>query len=436
MGKTLYLVSLGCTKNLVDSEIMLGKLHEYHVADDPAEADVIIINTCGFIEAAKSESISEILEVHRQRKKDSLLVVSGCLSERYRKELAEQLPEVDIFTGVGDYARIDEIIRERKNAFTPEVFLADEHYPRKISGSTYHAYVKIAEGCNQRCSFCAIPSFKGKLHSRNVESIVAELLMLTGRGFHDISFISQDSSSFGRDAGNEGLADLIRRAETVPGLHSARVLYLYPSTTDSDLVKAIADSPVFRTYYDMPIQHIDDRMLKIMKRGAGSSRTRKILEEMRSQDGSFVRTSVIAGHPGETEKSFKTLCRFLEDFGFDRINVFAYSNEEDTAAFGMQQLPPETIEERTSILGEISRHCRNVSMEKMVGEETLLAIDGKSGEHDYLLSARPLIWAPEIDGEVLVNDTADLKVKTGRIYKARITEKVGEYLTATLLEEI
>ncbi len=436
MPKTLHLVSLGCTKNLVDSEVMLGKLAEYTLTDDPSNADVIIVNTCGFIEAAKEESIATILDLHQQRKEDSLLVMSGCLSERYKEELSEQMPEIDIFTGVGDYERIDELIRQKQSSFSPEVYLATEKSPRLITGSNYHAYIKIAEGCNQNCSFCAIPSFKGRLHSRTLDSIVAEVSALTQKGFYDFSFISQDSSSYGRDLGlRDGLIDLIRHVEMIPGVRSARILYLYPSTTSFELIDAIAESPLFQTYYDMPIQHIDDRVLKTMKRGFGEAKTRELLEAMRAKEGSFVRTSVIAGHPGESEESFRKLCDFLEEFGFDRINVFAYSNEEDTAAYDMEQLPEEVIAERTAILGEIARRSRDASLEKMVGRECRLAIDGPSSEHEYLLSARPLLWAPEIDGEVLVNDTNDLDIQIGGLYQAKITEKAGEYLLATLLRE-
>jgi ribosomal protein S12 methylthiotransferase RimO len=437
MPKTLHLVSLGCTKNLVDSEVMLGKLSDYQLTDEAEEADVIIVNTCGFIEAAKEESIATVLDLHQRRKEDSLLVMSGCLSERYKEELQAQMPEIDIFTGVGDYERIDEIIRSRQSTFSPEVYLATERSPRLITGSNYHAYIKIAEGCNQHCSFCAIPSFKGRLHSRSLDSIAAEVAALTEKGFYDFSFISQDSSSYGRDLGmREGLIELMERIEMLPGVRSARILYLYPSTTSERLIDAIADSPVFQTYYDMPIQHIDDGVLRTMKRGFGEAKTRELLERMRSKEGGFVRTSVIAGHPGESEEAFHRLCGFLEEFGFDRINVFAYSNEEDTAAYGMEQLPPETIAERTAILGEIAAASRDASLERMVGRECRLAIDGPSEEHEYLLSARPLLWAPEIDGEVLVNDPNDLEVELGGLYRARITERAGEHLLATLLERL
>ncbi len=436
MSKKLHLVSLGCTKNLVDSEVMLGRLQEYEITDDNTEADVIIVNTCGFIDAAKEESINTVLNLHDERKKDSVLVMAGCLSERYKEELMQDLPEIDIFTGVGDYEKIDALIAKKQSTFSPEVYLATEESGRVITGSNYHAYIKIAEGCNQQCSFCAIPGFKGKLHSRSLESIVKEVTMLAQKGFFDFSFISQDSSSYGRDMGlKDGLRDLIKAVEAVEGVRSARILYLYPSTTTFELIDDIADSKVFQTYYDMPIQHIDDRVLKTMKRGFGEKQTIALLEHMKSKPDAFIRTSVIAGHPGESEESFQKLCNFMETFGFDRFNVFAYSNEETTAAYTMEQLPQEVIEARTLKLGEIAEKTTKASLEKMVGKTVELVIDGESDEHEFLLSARPLQWAVDIDGEVLVNDTNDLPVEYGKLYKAKITELAGMQLLATLISE-
>ena len=301
--KTLHLVSLGCTKNLVDSEVMLGKLSQYKVVDDPNNADVIIVNTCGFIEAAKTESLETIMELHALRKRDSLLVMSGCLSERYKEELQQDLSEVDIFTGVGDYDNIDKLIEAKKSSYSPSVFLANEDVPRVITGSSYHAYIKIAEGCNQSCSFCAIPNFKGKLHSRGIDSIVKEVKSLVARGYWDFSFISQDSSSYGRDLGlKDGLVELIKAVEKIEGVQSAKILYLYPSTTTFALIDAIADSPLFQTYYDIPIQHSDDEMLKTMKRGFGETKTKELLAYMHSKPNAFIRSTFIVGHPGEDDE--------------------------------------------------------------------------------------------------------------------------------------
>ena len=437
MSKTLHLISLGCTKNLVDSEIMLGRLQEYQITDEPTSADVIIVNTCGFIEAAKEESINTILSLHEQRKEDSLLVMSGCLTERYQQELQENMPEIDIFTGVGDYEKIDELIMKKQSTFSPEVYLANEKADRIITGSNYHAYIKIAEGCNQTCSFCAIPSFKGKLNSRTIDSIVAEVKNLVAGGFWDFSFISQDSSSYGRDRGlSDGLIDLIHAVEAIEGVRSARILYLYPSTTSFALIDAIADSELFQTYYDMPIQHIDISLLKTMKRGFGEKKTIALLKYMQSKPNAFIRTSVIAGHPGETEESFNGLCDFMEQFQFDRFNTFAYSNEETTAAFEMEQIPQERIAQRAQTLGEIAERTTQSSLQVLIGKTIDLVIDGESEEHEYLLSSRPLQWAVDIDGEILINDTNDLPIKYGKAYQAEITELAGSQLLAKLIKPL
>jgi ribosomal protein S12 methylthiotransferase RimO len=437
MGKSVHLISLGCNKNLVDSEVMLGKLHTYDITNSANDADVIIVNTCGFIEAAKEESINTILEAHQNRKENSILVVSGCLSERYKDELIEAIPEVDIFTGVGDYERIDELILNKESSFTPEVYLANENSKRVITGSNYHAYIKLSEGCNQNCAFCAIPSFKGRLQSRSIESVIAEVTNLLEQGFRDFSFISQDTSSYGRDFGNkDALIDLIKQVELLPGIKSARVLYLYPSTTTFELIDAIANSNVFQTYYDMPIQHISDNMLKVMKRGANKEKTKKLLEYMKSKKESFIRTAIIAGHPGEGQEDFLEVKEYIKEFNFDRVTVFEYSNEESTTAYNLEQIPKETIAKRAQILGDIAKDLMLKSNSKLIDKEIDLIIDNVSSEHEYLLSARPTLWAPEIDGEILINDSSDLKVNHGSYYRAKVTSLADTTPLATLIKEI
>jgi ribosomal protein S12 methylthiotransferase RimO len=437
MQKTLHLISLGCNKNLVDSEVMLGKLSNYKLTDSVDKADVIIVNTCGFIDAAKEESINTILEANYNRKESSLLVVSGCLSERYKEELIKELPEVDIFTGVGDYDRIDELISLKKSSFTPQVYLANENSPRVITGSKYHAYIKLSEGCNQRCSFCAIPGFKGKLKSRSIDSIIKEVKNLIEKGFRDFSFISQDTSSFGRDLGyNNALIDLIKEVEQLLGIKSARILYLYPSTTTFELIDTIANSKIFRTYYDMPIQHISNNMLKIMKRGFNKEKTIELLDYMRKKDGSFLRSAVIAGHPGESKEDFLELKEFLEEFEFDRFSVFEYSNEENTYAYKMEQIDKEIIRKRANILGKIAKESMRSSLNRLINKEIELVIDGVSSEHEYLLSARALDWAPEIDGEILVNDSSDFKVSHGDFFIAKVSEVVDVTPLATLIKRL
>ena len=437
--KSLHLVSLGCTKNLVDSEIMLGKLKDYTMTDDAASADVIIVNTCGFIDSAKQESLNTILNLHDERKKESVLVMAGCLSERYQGELQKELPEIDVFTGVGDYDKIDLLVNEKRSAFTNEVFLASDTNERVITGSSYHAYVKLSEGCNQTCSFCAIPSFKGKLHSRTLESLVKEVKSLVARGYIDFSFVSQDSSSFLRDLGhNDGLEQLISAVEKIEGIKTARILYLYPSTTTLSLIDKIADSKVFMNYFDMPLQHITPSMLKIMKRGKGVEKLNELMNHMRSKPNSFVRTTFIAGHPGETVEDHEALCKYIEEFKFDRANVFSYSTEEGTSAAESKELiEQEIIDERAEIIGEIIAKTTQESLENEIGKVFEVYIDGESDEHEYLLSARKTLWAPDIDGEIYINDNEleqGDQIKFGQIYTVRVTELAGDKLLATVLK--
>jgi len=433
MQKTLYLVSLGCNKNLVDSEIMLGRLGAYKLINEPRNADVLIVNTCGFIGPAKEESLNTIFELHEARKEGSLLVVAGCLTERYKEELAKELPEVDCFTGVGDYSTIEEIIISRQSRFSPKVYLQDT-YERVITGSNAHAYIKLSEGCNQQCSFCAIPGFKGRLQSRQIEDIANEVEYLCKKGFYDFSFLSQDSSSYLRDFGeNEGLIALMDRIEKIEDIKSARILYLYPSTTSDALIKRIIASPLFHNYFDMPIQHISDPMLKRMRRGAGKKRILEQLELMKNASEAFLRTSIIVGHPGESDEEFEELSKFLKEGFFDRVNVFPYSDEEDTPAFEMKNKCDDgLINKRISELEEILQESMDQKLEKYIGKTIDILIEGRSSEHDYFMGGRAILWAPGIDGEILVNDSEIGALHVGKSYKAYISQRAGDKLVATV----
>jgi ribosomal protein S12 methylthiotransferase RimO len=431
MDKKLHLVSLGCTKNLIDSEVMLGRLKEYEITDEASEADVIIVNTCGFIESAKEESLSTTLGLHDIRKEDSVLVMSGCLSERYKEELQADLGEVDIFTGVGDYDKIDELVNEKRSQFSDKVFLADETLDRVVTGSNFHAYVKLSEGCNQSCAFCAIPNFKGKLNSRTLDSIKQELENMVSNGYYDFSFVSQDSSSYLRDHGiNNGLEELIDMVEQIEGVKSARILYLYPSTTTLKLIQKIADSKTFHSYYDMPLQHITPQMLKTMKRGKGTEKLKELMDAMREVKDGFVRSTFIVGHPGETEEDFDALCKYVEEFSFDRANVFSYSDEESTSAYYMDsKIEQSIIDKRAAILGDIIANTTQKSLEADVGKTFDVVITGESEEHELLLSARKLMWEREIDGEIYINDNeSQTPIKYGKTYQVEITELVGDKL--------
>ena len=424
MGK-LHLVSLGCNKNLVDSEIMLGRLQNYDITPDVASADVIIVNTCGFINSAKEESIRAILDMHEARKKGSLLVVTGCLMQRYREELMKELPEVDLFTGVGDYDKIDEIILKKQNLFSPDTYLqASEE--RVITGSNYHAYIKISEGCNQKCSFCAIPTFKGKLKSRSLENIIDEVQKLVKKGYYDFSFLSQDSSSYMRDhAVSDGLISLIDAVEKIEGVKTARILYLYPSTTSNALIERIIASPVFVNYFDMPIQHASDKMLKIMRRGSGAARIKELLNLMKSAPDAFLRTGVIVGHPGESEAEFDELCAFLQEFKFDRVSAFAYSKEEDTLSYEMEQVPAKIISKRLSKIEKITRAAIEASFAQELGQKFIVSLEGESSEGEMFYAAKKALWDKDIDGEILINESDVEQLETGGRYWCEITQVAG-----------
>lgn len=438
MGKKLHLISLGCTKNLVDSEVMLGALREYSITDEVSEADVIIINTCGFISAAKQESINTILEASAKRKEGALLVASGCLSERYHKELLEEMPEIDIITGVGDYDKINEMIEKKKGLLSHQVFLS-ENSERVITGSKIHAYVKLSEGCNQSCSFCSIPSFKGKLHSRSIQSAIKEVNTLCERGYEDFSFVAQDSSSYLRDLGEKkGLINFIDALDKESKARSARILYLYPSTTTLELIEKIASSKIVQNYFDMPIQHISESMLKRMKRGVGREEHIKLLEAMRATPNSFVRTTVIVGHPQESEEEFNELCEFIKEFRFDAINVFAYSSEEGTSAYEMEgHIPSKVINSRIAKLNKIITSQQKERRKAMLGKRLEVIVEGKSEVSEYFYSARCLNWAPSIDGEILVNeiDIDGVENLEAGYYLLEVSEVKDSYIFGKVVEK-
>jgi ribosomal protein S12 methylthiotransferase RimO len=436
--KNLYLVNLGCNKNLVDSEVMLHRLRGYNLIDNPEYADVIVVNTCGFIGDAKVESIDTILELHDVRKKDSLLVAAGCLTQRYQEEIASDMPEIDIVTGVGDYDKIDELIELRESRFSPTTYLSDA--PRVITGSSYHAYIKISEGCNQKCSFCAIPNFKGRLQSRRVSSILQEVQSLIDEGYYDFTFISQDTSSYGWDIKERDyLIKLIKAIDEIDGVKSARVLYLYPTTTSKELVQAIIDSPKFHNYFDMPIQHINNEMLKKqMKRGHGKDKIVELISIMKKAPDAYLRTGVIVGHPFESDEMYEELVEYIKEIGFNRVSVFTYFDEEGTPSYEYaNKIDEKIIQNRANRLKNLYEdEIYPKKLKEYIGKTIDIVIDGESDEHEYLLSARALVWAPDIDGEIYVNDSElgdNNELLYGVIYKAYISELVGDKLLARVI---
>ena len=433
--KKLYLASLGCVKNLIDSEVMLGKLKNYQITDNPSIADVLIVNTCGFINSAKEESIQTILELANEKKKEAILAVTGCLSERYKEELIKEIPEVNIWSGVGDFDKIDKMIKEAENKkiikFSEKVFLIHNE-KRVITGSSYHAFIKLSEGCNQKCAFCAIPNFKGKLQSRPIKEIIEEIKYLKSRGFKDFSLVSQDSSSYLRDFGvRDGLERLIDEIDKIEEIN-VRILYLYPATTTKRLIKKIFASKNVQNYFDMPIQHISDKVLKIMKRGGSVKKLKELLYLMK-EEFSFVRTSVIAGHPGESESDFEKLCEFLQKYKFDRVNVFAYSDEEDTQAYKRKdKLPGEIIEKRAEILGKIVQKTTIERLKKYVGKTIECFFDGLT-EDKLFYTARPKLWEMEIDGDILINESEKENLKIGDLVKVKVNELAKDELIGKIV---
>jgi len=429
--KKIFLASLGCVKNLIDSEVMLGKLKSYEITLNPKEADVIIVNTCGFINAAKEESIETILELSQEKKENTLLVVTGCLSERYKDILPKEIPEVDIWSGVGDFNRIDELIKKKKSKFSNNVFLIHNE-DRVITGSSYHAYIKLSEGCNQKCAFCAIPNFKGRLKSRPIEEVINEIKKLKEKGYKDFSLASQDSSSYLRDFGiRNGLERLIDEIDKIDGI-TVRILYLYPATTTKRLINKIFNSKNVENYFDMPIQHISPNILKIMKRAGSVKRLKELLNEMK-KEFSFVRTSVIVGHPGESEKDFNELKEFLKEYKFDRVNVFAYSDEEDTLAFKRKdKLPQDIIEKRVEEISKVVKETTINSLKKYINKTCKCYFDGLTAD-GLFYSVRPKLWAPEIDGDILVNESEIENLEVGNLYNVKVTKLLGEELIGKIV---
>ena len=430
--KKLYLASLGCVKNLIDSEVMLAKLKDYEITNDPTIADLIIVNTCGFINAAKEESIETILELASLKKNKAILAVSGCLSERYKDILPKEIPEVDIWSGVGDFDRIDEMVKEKKSLFSKKVYLIHNE-ERIITGSSYHAYIKLSEGCNQKCAFCAIPNFKGKLQSRDIDEVIREIKKLKDKGFRDFSLASQDSSSYLKDKGEkDGLIKLIDELDKIEGI-SVRILYLYPTTTTKKLIRRIFDSKVVENYFDIPIQHITPKMLKIMKRGGSADRLKSLLEEMK-KEFSFIRTSVIIGHPGESDEDFEELKRFLEEFEFDRVNIFAYSDEEDTAAFKRDdKIDEKTIKKRIKEISKTVKKTTKKALKKYLNKTIKCYLDGLT-QDNLFYSVRAKLWTPEVDGDILINESEIENLEIGKLYNVKLTNLAGDQLIGKIIK--
>lgn len=417
----IHYVSLGCPKNRVDSEVMLGMASEegYTVVPHPEEADVLVVNTCSFIDAARRESVDAILEMAdiKQAYPGKKLVVTGCLPQRYPEELAKELPEVDHFVGTGQIPSFRNVLHNenapRDLASEAPGWLYSHQSPRLQSTPFYTSYVKIAEGCDRTCAFCAIPSFRGKQKSRTISSIVAEVQDLATRGVKEINLIAQELNGYGRDLPKGTsktrivLADLLQALEEVePGPQWIRLLYMYPHGFDERLVTQIAQSTRVVPYIDMPLQHISDTVLRRMRRAGNGQDIRNLLANLRSAIPQLtVRTTFLVGFPGETEDDFQQLKEFIIEQEFDRVGIFAFSPEEGTSSFELPDpVDPDVAEARRKELYDIQEAISEKKLARFLNKELQVLVEGVSDESDLLLQGRFAGQAPDIDGVVYIND--------------------------------
>lgn len=433
VSRAIHFVSLGCPKNRVDSEVMLGVAEGegFTHVDDPAEADIIVVNTCGFIESAKEESIETIIELgqYKQQGNCRKLIVTGCLSQRYPEELAEGLPEVDHFLGSSDMLKLKPLLREsgpRIQVGNPADWVIGASDPRRVSTRGASAYVKIAEGCNRSCSFCVIPQLRGKQRSRRIDDVVTEVEQLVRAGTLEVNLVSQDTIAYGRDL-KDGvdLAQLVKAVADVPGLRWLRLFYLYPEKLTDDIIDLMASHPKIVPYIDMPLQHAADAMLKRMRRGHGGDRLRQLVERIRTRIPNVVfRTAFIVGHPGETDEEFAELVEFVKWARFDRVGVFHYSDEPTCQSHGFDgKVEPEVAQERAQYLMDVQREISLERNQALVGRSIEVLVEGPSDDSELIMQGRWFGQAPDIDGAVYISRGP---VYPGRIYTCTV-EQATEY---------
>ncbi|HTS68555.1 MAG TPA: 30S ribosomal protein S12 methylthiotransferase RimO [Terriglobia bacterium] len=437
------MVSLGCPKNLVDSEVMLGIVAQQglEITPRPDEADVIIVNTCAFIEPAKQESINTILEMADYKKSGSArkLVVAGCLVERYRREIQEQIPEVDYVIGTNELEHVLAACTEE--ALPPpaqrskEPYLYHEFTPRVLSTPAYSAYLKIAEGCDHPCSFCVIPQMRGAFRSRRFASVVREAENLARQGVREITIVGQDTTSYGEDLGlRDGLPALLRELGKIPDLVWVRFLYCYPNRVTDALIAAVAETPKVAKYFDIPLQHASPGVLKLMRRGSTGQQFLRLLEKIRAAVPDVaLRTSFIVGFPGEIEEDFKALLDFVAAAEFDHLGVFLYSNEENSRSFDLpNQVPARTARRRQKQLMALQQKISRRRLRRLVGKSLPVLVEGPSEETDLLYQGRGEKQAPGIDGCILINEIEGSMPQPGDFRWATITQADDYDLVARL----
>ena len=437
--KKVGFVSLGCPKNLVDSEVMMGTLQQagYEITNNAGDADTVVVNTCGFIESAKQESIDAILDATRLKAEGGTkrIVVAGCLVERYRDELIKELPDVDAFIGTNEVTRILEAADEKKNfrelpllpiGNKSATYLYDFDTPRFRATESHTAFIKIAEGCDRPCAFCSIPSMRGSFRSRRFGSIIDEARNLATQGVKEVVLIAQDSSRYGEDLGEvDALAALIRALGDIDELDWVRVMYAYPTHISDAFLAAIAETPKAVKYLDMPLQHASRNVLKLMKRGGTRDSLERLIARVRqSVRGIAIRTTFITGFPGETDADFEELMAFVRNCRFDNVGVFTYSDEEGTPAFDLpNKVDAKTAKQRRArLMKEQAKISKQLNSHK-IGKTFPVMFEGLSQESDLLFRGRLQSQAQEIDGHILINDMPeDLKPVIGGVYEVRITE--------------
>lgn len=447
--KKVHFVSLGCPKNLVDTEIMLGALagQGYQVAEEARDADTVIVNTCGFIDAAKQESIDKVLEMSELKESGQLknLVVAGCLTQRYKDSLVEGLPEADLFVGSGEFQNIGQILKQReqgskeKTFFNLPTYLQESETPRINSQPGHRAYLKISEGCKKRCAFCAIPLIRGNLQSRQLKNILSEAKLLVAGGVKELLVVSHDFTDFGwdlkrkNDEAKESPVELLKVLADESGAEWIRVLYLYPDGIDDAMIDLIASRPNLVKYFDMPLQHINNEMLKSMNRRMTRAEVETAIQKIRSKiPDAVIRTQFIVGFPGETEEQFNEMLEFVKAQNFDRVGCFKYSIEEGTKAGSMlNQVDDEIKEERYQKLMAVQQKISRKKHKAFVGRVVDVIVEGYSDETELLLKGRTSQQAPEIDGLVYINDGF---ANVGDIVKVEITQSHDYDLVGRIVE--
>lgn len=439
MSKKVGFVSLGCPKNLVDSEVMMGQLKEagYEITNNAEEADTVVVNTCGFIESAKEESVEAILQATGMKAegKTRRVIVAGCLVERYRDDLIGELPEVDAFIGTNEVGRILEAADETKDfrslPLAPignktATYLYDEYTPRLRATDSHTAFIKIAEGCDRPCAFCSIPSMRGSFRSRRFGSIMEEAQQLAGQGVKEVVLIAQDSSRYGEDLGDiDGLAILINELCKIEELEWVRVMYTYPTHISDGFLHAIANNSKAVKYLDMPLQHASRNVLKAMKRGGTRESLERLIVRVRDAvPGIAIRTTFIVGYPGETEEDFEELIKFVQNCEFDNVGVFTYSDEEGTPAYELgEKVDPKIAKKRRSRLMKEQAKISKKKNAAKIGKVFSVMFEGPSQESDLLWQGRLESQAQEIDGYILINDAPEgLTPDPGEIVQVRINE--------------